>query len=63
MNNVHEIIISDGGSKDNTVDVIEHISKSYPIPVKVINSKPGKIHYIQVLSIPSSKRNTKTCYV
>ena len=35
-------MISDGGSKDNTVGVVKNMSDTFPIPLRVVDSKPGK---------------------
>ena len=35
-------MISDGGSKDNTVSVVKNMSDTFPFPLRVVNSKPGK---------------------
>ncbi|XP_062622236.1 uncharacterized protein LOC134283772 [Saccostrea cucullata] len=39
---IQEIIVSDGGSKDNTVRKVKDFSLKVNIPVKVINSSPGR---------------------
>ena len=41
VSNIEEIVISDGGSKDNTLSVIKNMSDTFPIPLRVVNSKPG----------------------
>ena len=42
-NNIQEIVISDGGSKDNTVSVVKNMLDKFPISLQVINSKPGTV--------------------
>ncbi|XP_056001123.1 uncharacterized protein LOC125655392 isoform X2 [Ostrea edulis] len=39
---IQEIIVSDGGSKDNTVQKVKDFSLKVNIPVKVIHSQPGR---------------------
>ena len=43
VNNIQEIVISDGGSKDNTVSVVKNMVDKFPISLLVINSKPGTV--------------------
>ena len=39
--NIKEIIISDGGSKDETISIVNNFNKTSLIPIIVLNSPPG----------------------
>ncbi|XP_067684152.1 uncharacterized protein [Haliotis asinina] len=39
---IAEIVVSDGGSTDDTVQICQEFAKSSPVKVKVVSSKPGR---------------------
>ncbi|XP_046583053.1 uncharacterized protein LOC124290392 [Haliotis rubra] len=40
--NIAEIVVSDGGSSDDTVKICQEFARSSPVKVKVVSSKPGR---------------------
>ncbi|XP_048252850.1 uncharacterized protein LOC124136871 isoform X1 [Haliotis rufescens] len=40
--NIAEIVVSDGGSSDDTVQICQEFARSSPVKVKVVSSKPGR---------------------
>ncbi|XP_052781882.1 uncharacterized protein LOC128218285 isoform X2 [Mya arenaria] len=40
--NIREIVISDGGSTDNTITCVQELANTSPVPIHVVHSDPGR---------------------
>ncbi|XP_052252151.1 uncharacterized protein LOC127858850 isoform X2 [Dreissena polymorpha] len=46
LSSVSEIVVSDGGSVDDTVHIVDEMTATYPLAVKLVHSKPGRGHQL-----------------